>query len=176
MTFDTTTILIIVALVAAAILIFALARSRRAAPVERKKPEGEPYVASKERPYVKAKAREDGPQGNSIADSYASATTDVAGDVLGVEAHGQLPGAAGAPDDLQALKGVGPKFAARLNELGIIRYDQIAALSDNEVAILDGKLGPFKGRMTRDRVVEQAGYLARGDTDGFEDRFGKLGG
>ncbi len=37
-------------------------------------------------------------------------------------------------------------------------------------------MGPFKGRLARDRVAEQAGYLARGDTDGFEEKFGKLGG
>jgi len=41
--------------------------------------------------------------------------------------------------------------------------------------MLDDRLGPFKGRLERDRVVEQASYLARGDRDGFEARFGKLG-
>jgi predicted flap endonuclease-1-like 5' DNA nuclease len=43
------------------------------------------------------------------------------------------------------------------------------------VAILDDKLGAFKGRLARDRVVEQANYLARDDRDGFEAKFGKLG-
>ena len=36
-------------------------------------------------------------------------------------------------------------------------------------------MGAFEGRIARDRLVEQAGYLARGDTDGFEAKFGKLG-
>src|SRR3546814_7515903 len=58
-------------------------------------------------------------------------------------------------------------MATKLNENGIIRFDQIARLSPNEVAILEDRLGPFKGRLTRDRVVEQASYLARGDKDGF---------
>ena len=187
MTFDTTTLIIIGGgLLAFIILIMILAR--RGHPKVEERPRQEGYVASKERPYVKpppaepapapepAPRRGDGPEGNSIADEYASATTDVAGDVLGVAAHGQLPGASGPPDDLKLLKGVGPKFEMRLNELGIARYEQLAALSDNEVAILDDKLGPFKGRIARDRVVEQASYLARGDRDGFEERFGKIGG
>ena len=122
-----------------------------------------------------AAPRADGFEGNSIVDQGAAATTDVAGQFLGVEVHGQLPGASGPPDNLQLLKGVGPKLAARLNENGIIRFDQLARLSPNEVAILEDKLGPFKGRITRDRVVEQAAYLARDDKDGFEAKFGSLG-
>ena len=39
---------------------------------------------------------------------------------------------------------------------------------------LDPQLGAFRGRIARDRIVEQADYLARGDVDGFEQRFGKL--
>lgn len=122
-----------------------------------------------------ARRRADGPEGNSLVDQGAAATTDVAGHILGVEVHGQLPGASGPPDNLQLLKGVGPKLATKLNENGIIRFDQIARLSANEVAILEDRLGPFKGRLTRDRVVEQASYLARGDKDGFEAKFGSLG-
>jgi predicted flap endonuclease-1-like 5' DNA nuclease len=49
-------------------------------------------------------------------------------------------------------------------------------LSENAVAFLDERMGPFRGRIVRDRLVEQAHYLARGDTDGFEEKFGKLGG
>ena len=114
-------------------------------------------------------------EGRNIADQGAAAAADIAGHVLGVEAHAEIPGAAGPPDDLQLLKGVGPKLARRLNEHGIARFDQLARLTDNEVAILDDKLGPFKGRLARDRVVEQAAYLAREDIDGFEAQFGKLG-
>ena len=127
-------------------------------------------------PAPRARSRADTPEGNSLIDQGAAATGDVAGAVLGVEAHGQLPGAKGPPDDLQKLKGVGPKLVQLLNENGITRFDQIAALTPNEVEFLDAKLGAFKGRLSRDRVVEQASYLARGDTDGFQARFGNLGG
>lgn len=199
MTFDTNTILIIVALLAAAIVAWLLLRGRGGDRIEDRRPRQEGYVASKERPYVdkdrtEAKpvpapepdptpapspsphlAREDGPQGNSIADGMATAASDVSGDLLGVEARAELPGAVPNPDDLEQLKGVGPKFAQRLNECGIYRYDQLAGLNENEAEMLDGKLGPFKGRLARDRVIDQARYLARGDIDGFEERFGKLG-
>lgn len=78
-------------------------------------------------------------------------------------------------DTLTTMKGVGPKFAARLNEEGITRFDQLASLSEAEVAALDERMGAFRGRLVRDRVIEQASYLARGDRAGFETTFGKLG-
>ena len=121
------------------------------------------------------RAEVDTREGNSLVDQGAAAASDVAGQVLGVQVHGELPGADGPPDNLEIMKGVGPKFVTRLHENGITRFEQLARLSDNEVSILDDKLGPFKGRLRRDRVVEQAHYLARGDTDGFEATFGKLG-
>jgi predicted flap endonuclease-1-like 5' DNA nuclease len=170
MNFDTTTIIIVVAVLAVLILGFLMMRPRKAAPkIERK--EGSPYVASQERPYMKAP---DGREGNGVADEVAAATADVAGEVLSVEAHKELGSAAGPGDDLQKLKGVGPKFVARLHELGITRYAQLADFSETELAHLDERMGPFQGRLARDRVAEQANYLARGDVDGFEERFGKL--
>ena len=72
------------------------------------------------------------------------------------------------------LKGVGPKLAATLNSLGIVRFAQLARLSEGDLERLDQHLGPFKGRLERDQVPLQADYLARGDLDGFEQRFGKL--
>jgi predicted flap endonuclease-1-like 5' DNA nuclease len=171
-----TAILIVVAILAVLVVLvvaFLALRGRGRAPRVERRPEGEsPYVASRERPYMKRPANADGPQGNSVADEVATATTDVAGEVLGVPTHH----APGPVDDLSRLKGVGPKFVARLNELDITRYDQLAGLNANEAAHLDERMGPFRGRLARDRVVEQADYLARGDIDGFEEKFGKLGG
>lgn len=115
-----------------------------------------------------------GGEGKSVADEAAAATSDVAGQILGTKVHAELPGASGAPDDLQKLKGVGPKLAALLNERGITRFEQIASLSPGQTEALDASLGAFKGRLTRDRVIEQADYLARGDTDGYAVKFGNL--
>lgn len=112
---------------------------------------------------------------NGLADEGAAAVADVAGQLLGVDANPDLPPAEGAPDRLETMKGVGPRLAAMLNEKGITRFDQVAALTPGQVEALDAGLGAFKGRLARDRVVEQASYLARGDTAGFEAAFGKLG-
>lgn len=121
-------------------------------------------------------ATRDGREGNKLQDEVAAATADVAGEILGVEAHAEIPGASGPPNDLQMLKGVGPRLAIQLNEAGITRFDQLAGLGENEVALLDSRMGAFAGRIARDRLVEQACYLARDDRDGFEAKFGKLGG
>lgn len=116
----------------------------------------------------------DKPEGNGIADEAAAATSDVAGEMMRTKVHENLPGASGPPDRLERLKGVGPKFAHLLAERGIVRFDQIARLTPEEVERLDESLGAFRGRIGRDRIVEQADYLARGDEDGFEQRFGRL--
>ena len=113
-------------------------------------------------------------EGKNISDEAAAAATDIAGQMLRTKAHEELPGASGPPDDLLRLKGVGPKLAAMLNERGITRFDQIVKLSPGQVEAIDGSLGAFRGRFERDRILEQADYLARGDIDGYEQKFGKL--
>jgi predicted flap endonuclease-1-like 5' DNA nuclease len=117
----------------------------------------------------------DGPEGNGLQDEFSAATRDVAGEILGVDAHPDIPGPSGPPDNLRLLKGVGPKMVAQLNEFGITRFDQLAGLTETEVALLDKRMGAFEGRIARDRLVEQARYLERDDKDGFESKFGKLG-
>ena len=114
-------------------------------------------------------------EGRGIAGEIAAATSDVTGEILEAPVHSHLPGASGAPDDLRSLKGVGPKLAEMLNAHGIARFDQLAHMTPAEVELLDSQLGPFRGRLQRDRVVEQADYLSRGDKEGFEARFGRLG-
>lgn len=81
----------------------------------------------------------------------------------------------GEPDDLELIKGVGPKLNALLISLGVRRFDQIAAWTRDEIEQVDEHLGAFKGRIDRDRWVEQAELLARGDFTTFEARFGQLG-
>ena len=113
-------------------------------------------------------------EGRNIADEAAAAASDIAGQLLRTSVHEELPGASGPPDDLLRLKGVGPKLAAMLNERGITRFDQITKLSPGQVEMIDSSLGAFRGRFERDRIQEQADYLARGDIDGYEAKFGRL--
>ncbi|OYY71608.1 hypothetical protein [Sphingomonas sp. 28-63-12] len=85
-----------------------------------------------------------------------------------------LPRAAALP--VTVLKGLGPKAAARLAELGITTVDQLAGLNAARVAAIDAQMGSFVGRIGRDRWIEQARLLAADDMAGFEAAFGKLGG
>ena len=113
-------------------------------------------------------------EGRGIAGEAAAATSDLTGDILRAPVHRQLDGAKEPQDDLCRMKGVGPKLAEALHGLGFTRFEQLAHLTPTEIERLDGQLGAFRGRIARDRIAEQADYLARGDIDGFEQRFGNL--
>jgi predicted flap endonuclease-1-like 5' DNA nuclease len=113
-------------------------------------------------------------EGRGIAGEAAAATSDLTGDILRAPVHRQLEGEKEPNDDLCRMKGVGPKLADALHGLGFTRFEQLAHLTTTEIERLDGQLGAFRGRIARDRIVEQADYLARGDIDGFEQSFGKL--
>jgi predicted flap endonuclease-1-like 5' DNA nuclease len=108
------------------------------------------------------------------AEPVAEAPTAVA--EVAHPAADPVPAASAVASDLTQIKGLGPKLAAALAEQGIVRVDQIAALSPEAAAELDAKLGVFKGRMARDRWIEQAKLLSAGDRAGYEAAFGKLGG
>ena len=79
-----------------------------------------------------------------------------------------------AGDDLTRIKGVGPKLATRLAELGVTGFAQIAAWDEADLARIDGQLGAFAGRPARDQWVAQSRFLAEGDIAGYEAKFGKL--
>ena len=84
------------------------------------------------------------------------------------------PAAAGQADDLRKIKGVGPKLVTLLQSLGVTTFAQIAGWSEADIDRVDAQLGTFVGRIRRDNWVEQAKFLAAGDTAGFEGKFGKL--
>lgn len=85
-----------------------------------------------------------------------------------------IPQAEGAPDNLRLIKGVGPKLTTLLTNLGVTRFDQIAAWKEAEIAEVDQYLESFAGRITRDSWIDQAKYLAKDDIPGFEKKYGKL--
>jgi predicted flap endonuclease-1-like 5' DNA nuclease len=108
-----------------------------------------------------------------IGEVFAAAATSEVADAEGPPP----PATASAPgevDDLRRIKGVGPKLAALLHGLGITRYSQIAGWTEADIDRIDPQLGAFAGRIRRDNWVEQATFLAAGDTAGFEAKFGKL--
>ena len=153
----------VIVILVALVLAFILLRPRQRVQLTDSAPL-RPHMAKQKRP----------PEGRGLAGEAAAATSDVAGDIIRAPVHRELDGDKQPHDDLCVLKGVGPKFADALHAIGFTRYEQIAHLTPTEIERIDGQLGAFRGRLTRDRIVEQADYLARGDTDGFEQRFGKL--
>lgn len=85
------------------------------------------------------------------------------------------PAPAASADDLTRIKGLGPKIAALLGELGVTTFSQIAGWSEADVAAIDAQLGRFSGRITRDQWVAQAKLLAAGDEAAFVEKFGQNG-
>jgi NADH-quinone oxidoreductase subunit E len=76
------------------------------------------------------------------------------------------------PDDLKLIAGIGPKIESVLNELGIFKFEQIAAWKKAERDWVDDYLN-FSGRIERDQWVKQAKALARGGADEYFRTFGK---
>jgi large subunit ribosomal protein L19 len=64
----------------------------------------------------------------------------------------------GEADDLTRIKGVTPELAGQLNGLGVIKFDQIANLSDDDIANVDELLS-LDGRIEKDDWVRQAQAL-----------------
>lgn len=125
------------------------------------------------RPYM-SNTKDSPKEGNDIASEAAAAASDVTGEIIRAPVHAHLSNGPGGADDFQRMKGVGPKLAEALHARGFLRFEQLSRLSPEEIERLDAQLGAFRGRVQRDRIVEQAHYLARGDEDGFEQKFGKL--
>lgn len=107
----------------------------------------------------------------NLSSEAAAAKSDV---TRGAPVQRHLSRGADAADDFVLIKGIGPKLSDMLHARGFTRFEQLAHLTPEEIDRLEGQLGPFSGRIRRDRIVEQAAYLARGDIDGFEEHFGKL--
>ena len=69
----------------------------------------------------------------------------------------------GRSDDLALIWGVADKLAEKLNALGIWHFDQIAAWTPENVAWFEAEMGGgFKGRIERDKWIEQCKKLATG--------------
>jgi NADH-quinone oxidoreductase subunit E len=79
---------------------------------------------------------------------------------------------AGPADDLKLISGVGPVLEGRLNALGITKWSQVATLSADDIAKVEGSLN-FKGRVARDNWLAQAEVLARGGEAEYVRVFGK---
>ncbi len=170
-----TVIIVIAVIVVIALLFVLLLRSRKQHVSLDSNTVAPPRPAPVAKPQPPA-----GREGHGVGAEVTAAVEDVLDQFIGIEAHPSGKQAAAASHELPAdplttLKGLGPKAASRLAELGVTRFEQIASWNDTEVEAIDAQMGTFKGRILRDRWVEQAKLLSAGDTAGFEEKFGKLG-
>ncbi len=74
------------------------------------------------------------------------------------EAFELLASPRGGVDDLTKLHGVGPELEKKLNDYGIFHYWQVAAMTDADIAKVDGAL-KLNGRIGRDGWVDTAKAL-----------------
>ncbi|WP_206454301.1 NADH-quinone oxidoreductase subunit NuoE [Aurantimonas marina] len=93
-------------------------------------------------------------------DAAAGGDLAPAGEV-GEKPAGLLSTPKGAADDLKQIKGIGPVIEAKLNELGVFHFRQIAKWSDAELLWVDNYLN-FRGRAVRDGWTAQARVLQDG--------------
>jgi len=71
----------------------------------------------------------------------------------------------GQPDNLALIKGLAAEIAERLNGLGVIKFEQIANFSDEDIANVDEALA-LEGRIEKDDWVGQARRLLAESTAG----------
>jgi large subunit ribosomal protein L19 len=71
----------------------------------------------------------------------------------------------GEPDTLTQIKGLDAELAGRLNGLGVIKFEQIANFSDDDIANVDEALS-LDGRIEKDDWVGQAQRLLAEATAG----------
>lgn len=119
--------------------------------------------AAAEKPAAANTAAAAAPAATADADGSKAKRAPVAAD--GKPELYDAPPADGA-DDLKLISGVGPKLEGTLNEMGIYRFEQVAAWRKKEIEWVDARLR-FKGRIVRDDWMSQAKILAKGGETEF---------
>jgi large subunit ribosomal protein L19 len=61
----------------------------------------------------------------------------------------------GEPDDLKLIAGITPELEKKLNKLGLIKFDQIANLTDDEIAYVDEQLS-LNGQIENEDWISKA--------------------
>jgi predicted flap endonuclease-1-like 5' DNA nuclease len=110
--------------------------------------------------------RADEPLDPATAEMLGKSLPEQAAPIDGERKHPgrRPPGLATAlrkPDDLKRIRGIGPRNAGRLHELGIWHFAQVAAWTDENVKWVGSYLAS-SGRIQRDNWVAQARELAAG--------------
>ena len=75
------------------------------------------------------------------------------------EGAGEVAPPPAEKDDLKLISGIGPVLEGKLNGAGITTYQQVAALTDDEIERLESEVINFSGRIHRDDWIGQAKTL-----------------
>jgi predicted flap endonuclease-1-like 5' DNA nuclease len=102
------------------------------------------------------------------------AVAPIAAAAIGLTAIG-IPAAVGAADDLEVIKGIGPKLNGVLNGLGVTTFAQIANWTAGDVDKVDDHLGAFKDRIGQEEWIPQAKLLAAGNHGEWQRIYGAAG-
>jgi predicted flap endonuclease-1-like 5' DNA nuclease len=92
----------------------------------------------------------------AIASAAAAAASGAQGLMGGEPAA--MGGDVAPADDLQRIRGIGPKIAGILKQLGVERFEQIAAWTPENIDSINAHL-KFKGRVEREEWIPQAKVL-----------------
>jgi 3',5'-cyclic-AMP phosphodiesterase len=84
--------------------------------------------------------------------------------VMGIEPVSAAPG---VPDDLQRIEGIGPKISDALGVAGIDTFAKLEQANEDELRIALEHSG-LRFAPSLSTWAEQAGFLSRGDEDGFK--------
>lgn len=136
-----------------------------------------PEVSASELPDVPAPVVDAAPVGLGSPEIAAPAATlahDFDNDptVIAAKPEGFAAPQGGKKDDLKRIRGIGRVNEARLNELGIFHFSQIAAWLPEQCKWVNQLLA-FPGRIQREDWVGQAKLLAEGKETTFSKRVDK---
>ena len=71
----------------------------------------------------------------------------------------KIPATSSQKDNLQVIKGIGPRIEEKLNQLGLNSYHQISSLTKDQIQMIRTALDIFPGRIEQDNWVKQAKEL-----------------
>jgi NADH-quinone oxidoreductase subunit E len=113
--------------------------------------------------------REEADIAAKLAELPKDATSTQKADAVGTKPPGLDAARAGVADNLTRIKGIGKVNEARLHDLGIFHFDQIAGWTRAEIRWVGTYLA-FPGRIDREDWVGQAKALASGAETEFSKR------
>ncbi|MCT4655213.1 MAG: NADH-quinone oxidoreductase subunit NuoE [Cohaesibacter sp.] len=118
--------------------------------------------AKVEKAEPKAAAKKEASQAAEAAASTDEEVEEVAPSLLDAPSGG-------VADDLKQISGIGPVIEKKLNGMGVYHFAQIADWNAENCAYVDSHLS-FKGRIAREKWIEQAKVLAEGGETDFSKR------